>query len=84
MPLITRAFKALIAVEAPCDHDTSTSWTSKRLTPERLEKALVSMATFLAPEELETMYEGFGSHRDLAWVTKNVVYKSVLIRHDNP
>lgn len=74
MPLIIRAFKALVGVEAQCDHDTFTSSTSKRLTPERLEKARVSMATLLAPEELQTMYEGFGSHQDLAWVTENIVY----------
>lgn len=74
MPLITRAFKALVSVEASSDRDTTTSWSTRQLTPERLEKARNSMKTSLQPEELQTMYASFGSHRDLAWVTENIVY----------
>ena len=74
MPLITRAFNALVSVEAPEDHDSSASWTTRQFTPERLETARNSMKTFLKPEELQTMYSSFVSHPDLQWVTENVVY----------
>lgn len=65
MAMVTEAFTALIAVEAPEDQDHTFTWESKRITPERLQHARDTIAGLHKPGDEPDMYSIFDSHKDL-------------------
>lgn len=63
--MVTEAFAALAAVEAPQDQDHGTRWAGTQITPETLHRARATIEQLHGPDHVAKVYEACGSHKDL-------------------